>query len=235
MYKIKELLTFPVSKLNLIGCVSCDDDWLSDRPMEALTTSLITSKSPLLSCPLLAGCSNLLISLYWMNANLTGLSAIKCATHMKKSSLQNHILYCHHLWQISNVLSNQMLCYISECVITSGTMHTLIQTFNWAASWQNQRNGMCAQQRLRSVWVSAQSDQSSQPAWRKLGSWSWATYWAHSEDSDQTGQMPRLIRVFKGCTVILLVLSWGGSTVKQDFRKDIERSYYQLYNLWEFL
>ena len=34
---------------------------------------------------------------------------------------------------------------------------------------------------------------------------------AHCKDSDQTGQMPRLIWVFTGRTVILLVLSWGGS------------------------
>ena len=34
---------------------------------------------------------------------------------------------------------------------------------------------------------------------------------ADSEDSDQTGRMPRLIWVFAGRTVILLVLSWGGS------------------------
>ena len=45
-------------------------------------------------------------------------------------------------------------------------------------------------------------------AWRKLGSL--ATHWAQSEDSDQTGWMPRLIWVFAGHTVILLVLSWGG-------------------------
>ena len=45
-------------------------------------------------------------------------------------------------------------------------------------------------------------------AWRKLGSL--ATLWAHNEDSDQTGWMPRLIWVFAGHTVILLVLSWGG-------------------------
>ena len=32
-----------------------------------------------------------------------------------------------------------------------------------------------------------------------------------SEDSDQTGQMPRLIWVFLGHTVILLILSWGSS------------------------
>ena len=34
---------------------------------------------------------------------------------------------------------------------------------------------------------------------------------ADSEDSDQTGRMPRLIWVFAWRTVILLVLSWGGS------------------------
>ena len=34
---------------------------------------------------------------------------------------------------------------------------------------------------------------------------------ADSEDSDQTGRMPRLIRVFAGRTLILLVLSCRGS------------------------
>ena len=40
--------------------------------------------------------------------------------------------------------------------------------------------------------------ESSLYAWRKLGSL--ATHWAHSEDSDQTGWMPRLIWVFAGRT-----------------------------------
>ena len=53
--------------------------------------------------------------------------------------------------------------------------------------------------------------ESSLSAWRKLGSL--ATHLAHSEDSDQTGWMPRLIWVFAGRTVILLVLSWRGSYV----------------------
>ena len=57
---------------------------------------------------------------------------------------------------------------------------------------------------IRPVW-----SESSLFAWRKLRSL--ATHWAHSEDSDQTGRMPRLIWVFAGCKVILLVLSWGGS------------------------
>ena len=57
---------------------------------------------------------------------------------------------------------------------------------------------------IRPVW-----SESLLSAWRNLGSL--ATHWAHSEDSDQTGRMPRLIWVFAGCTLILLVLSCCGS------------------------
>ena len=82
-------------------------------------------------------------------------------------------------------------------------------TTKWAASWQNQQNGMCAQRRLRSAWASAQSDHSLLCA-------QWVAkdprfLHADSEDSDQTGRMPRLIWVFAGRTTTLLVLSWGGS------------------------
>ena len=61
---------------------------------------------------------------------------------------------------------------------------------------------------IRPVWP-----ESSLSAWRKLESL--ATHWAHSEDSDQTGRMPRLIWVFAGRTVTLLVLSCCGSHYKQ--------------------
>ena len=57
---------------------------------------------------------------------------------------------------------------------------------------------------IRPVW-----SESSLSARRKLGSL--ATPWAHSEDSDQTGRMPRLIWVFAGRPFILLVLSCRGS------------------------
>ena len=57
---------------------------------------------------------------------------------------------------------------------------------------------------IRPVW-----SESSLSTWRKLGSL--ATHWAHSEDSDQTGRMPRLIRVFAVRTLILLALSCRGS------------------------
>ena len=69
---------------------------------------------------------------------------------------------------------------------------------------------MCAQWRLRSDW--ADWSESSLSPWRKLGPL--ATHWAHSEDFDQTGRMPRLIWVFAGRTAILLVFLRGGSNVK---------------------
>ena len=59
---------------------------------------------------------------------------------------------------------------------------------------------VCTQWRLWSAWTSA---------WRKLGFL--ITNWAHSEDSDQTGRMPRLIWVYAWRTVTLLVLSCRGS------------------------
>ena len=57
---------------------------------------------------------------------------------------------------------------------------------------------------IRPVW-----SESSLSAWRKLGSL--ATHWAHSEDSDQTGRMPRFIWVFAdqtGRMPRLICLRW---------------------------
>ena len=48
---------------------------------------------------------------------------------------------------------------------------------------------------------------------------------ADSENSDQTGRMPRLIWVFTGHTLTLLVLSWGGSHLKKYRNK-------WLWNMW---
>ena len=72
-------------------------------------------------------------------------------------------------------------------------------------------------------WLSAQRRQISlgiSPVWSES---SLCTQWvdedpsflhADSEDSDQSGRMPRLIWDFAVRTVISLVLSWGGSNVK---------------------
>ena len=56
---------------------------------------------------------------------------------------------------------------------------------------------------IRQVW-----SEFSLSARRKLGSL--ATHWAHSEDSDQTGRMPRLIWVFAGhtCQFFGFVTRW---------------------------
>ena len=72
------------------------------------------------------------------------------------------------------------------------------KTHNWATPWQNQQTNMCSQRRLGLAWASAQSDQSSLCA-------QWVAkdpcfLNADSEDSDQAGQMPRLILVFAGRT-----------------------------------
>ena len=57
---------------------------------------------------------------------------------------------------------------------------------------------------IRPVW-----SEPSLSAWRNLRSL--ATNWAHSEDTDQTGRIPRLTWVFAGCTHTLLILSCRGS------------------------
>ena len=84
---------------------------------------------------------------------------------------------------------------------------------NMSPSWQNQHNECVPsedsdQPGIRPVW-----SESSLSAWRKLGSL--ATHLAHSDDSDQTGRMPRLIWVFAGRTLTLLVLSCCGSCVQK--------------------
>ena len=63
---------------------------------------------------------------------------------------------------------------------------------------------VCAQQRLRSAWSESLLCAhwvAKEPCFLH----------ADSEDSDQTGQIPRLIWVFTGANVILFVLSWRGS------------------------
>ena len=69
---------------------------------------------------------------------------------------------------------------------------------NWAASGQNQQCGCVPSKDSVSLDIHPVWSESTLSAWRKLGSL--ATHCAHSEDSDQTGQMPRLIWVFAGRT-----------------------------------
>ena len=69
----------------------------------------------------------------------------------------------------------------------------------WAASWQKQQNDLCAR-----------------PVWPVFAVCQWVAkdpnfLHADSEDSDQTGWMPRLIWVFAGRILILLVLLCCGT------------------------
>ena len=91
---------------------------------------------------------------------------------------------------------------------------------------------LCTQRILRSAWASAQSDQSSLSAWRKLGSL--VTHWVHREDSDQTGWMPRLIWVFAGhpCHFAGFVMRWLKYKKKSDTRIIYCFNYPKVWTMW---
>ena len=77
----------------------------------------------------------------------------------------------------------------------------------WAAPWQNQQCGCAPAKTQISLGIRPVWSESSLSTWGKLGSL--ATHWMHSEDSDQTGRMPRLIWVFAGRTHFVgFVMSW---------------------------
>ena len=117
-------------------------------------------------------------------------------------------------------LSRYTLAYFSEAFITLiftlGLLCILLwrkvtqRQWSWADTiefhmshdMRKQTKWVCAQRRLRSAWA--------------LLCAQWVAkdpnfIHADSEDSDQTGRMPRLIWVFAGHTLILLVLSCRGS------------------------
>ena len=80
----------------------------------------------------------------------------------------------------------------------------ILFTVNKIEPQHDKTNKMCVRPAKIQISLGIRPDWSESflSAWKKLGSL--ATHWAHSEDSDQTGRMPRLIWVFAGRTVILL-------------------------------
>ena len=102
----------------------------------------------------------------------------------------------------------------------------------WATTWPKPTKWVCTQRRLGSAWASTQSDQSSLCAqWVAKGPW---FLHADSEDSDQTGRMPRLIWVFAGRTLILLVLSCRGSYIHWKPVQKIHKNKYHI-NLMQYI
>ena len=82
-----------------------------------------------------------------------------------------------------------------RCRITNtktGSNTKSLPKYKWAATWQNRQNGMCAK-----------SDQSLCCFMKKA----WVLSYPLSAQ-----RMPRLIWVFAGRTIILLVLSWDGQS-----------------------
>ena len=65
--------------------------------------------------------------------------------------------------------------------------------------------------------------------------WVLSYHWAHSEDSDQTGRMPRLIWVFAGRTLILLVLSCRGSFLYVIQTNSVDHEQTLCYQSWKNL
>ena len=106
-------------------------------------------------------------------ANPTFLQLFRGAPWSHRESRHWTVL-CHHLVVRSRLTRGITLvsCHIWW---TSHWEKMYVETKR-ATARQNHQNDLCAQQIFRSAWASSQS-----------------------EDSDQTGQMPRLIWVFAGC------------------------------------
>ena len=88
------------------------------------------------------------------------------------------------LWSIGTLKVFVYFIFFTHTLFWPASSNTI-----WAASWQNQQNGMCAQwnqskSSLYAQWVA------KDPSFHHLD----------SEDSDQTRWMPRLIRVFARST-----------------------------------
>ena len=88
-------------------------------------------------------------------------------------------------------------------VTQSFLQHKAVHAFN---PQHAKTNMICApSEDSGSAWASTQSDQSSLSIWRNIGSLAPTNphNWVHSEDSDQTTQMCRLIWVFAGHTIVM--------------------------------
>ena len=119
------------------------------------------------------------------SGHLPSLISLHCALcsgpNTFNSSVWHLRLMLRLIWVIAG-LTGHFFCSVFLQFIFN---YAILMVQLWAASWQNQQNGMCAQWRLRSAWASAQCDQSSLSAWRKLGPL--ATHWAHSWSESSLG------------------------------------------------
>ena len=90
------------------------------------------------------------------------------------------------------------------------TLGDSVAMYTWAAAWQNQQNGHCAQWRHRSAWASSQSDQSLRCLHEEtLGPQ--IPIERTAKTLIRLGGRPGWFESSLGAKAILLDLSWGGS------------------------
>ena len=142
-----------------------------------------------------------------------------------------------------------MSLYIRS-LLARGTMQCL-RCFNLSRLMTKPAKWLCAQRRLRSDWASAQADQSRRcgirPGWSES---SLCAQWvakdpsflrADSEDSDQTGRIPRLIWVFAGCTchfagfVMRRLIFYGVSSAFILYVEAVIKTKVHLFSFWRRL
>ena len=135
-----------------------------------------------------------------------------------------YILYCCAV--VKNIRDATFKNKTDQSLVQGDTKHFLFHVKTWVEINILRHNCSCRSRHFdlfepphdkTNKMACAPSEDSDQPGhplstWRNNGFS--ATHWAHSENSDQTGWMPRLIWLFAGRIVILLILSLTGSFVK---------------------
>ena len=123
--------------------------------------------------------------------------------------LQNQLITAHTLSHIKVLMHLALaVCFLRKCLYNVWKSSVSLEICEPPREKTN-KMAVCPAKTQISLGIRPVWSESSLSAWRKFGSL--ATRWEHSEDSDQSGRMPRLIRVLAWRTDILLVLSWGGS------------------------
>ena len=109
------------------------------------------------------------------------------------STCKNVKQYIQRHWRsVPMVIDQNTLSCALTCVDIIIALSRLL--YMYGCWWYSNKHFVyCCIISIRPVW-----SESSMIAWRKIGSW--ATQWVHSEDSDQTGWLPRLTWVFEGHT-----------------------------------
>ena len=102
------------------------------------------------------------------------------------------------LWYKPTHSRLRFVCFITEQIVLV-YKHFPHQPIFWCIyePWYDKTNNVAVRPTMTQISLGIPVwSGSSLSTWRNLGSL--VTYWAHSEDSDQTGRMPRLIWVFVG-------------------------------------